>query len=326
MAALDFPAAPTIGQIYPAPNGVVYQWSGVIWQAVKGLADNGAAFHAYASGVSVPASPGVMPLATPTFNKGGYLVGSRFTPPAGIYALQAAMGAQGGTSTSVYAYIYKNGFVIGAGATGYAGAGGIVLGPVASMIVEANGTDYFEAYWQTTGAQSVLGNPWAFFSGAKVDGMQGPPGVAGTPAGVTPPAYHTNAAYLTFNGQYAADDNVPTTAGGNRLFLQNYTANNPAHRVRVRSEGWCYSTIATNFVLALFVDGICVRTKMDTKPASYSDDISLVWEGLLSAGVHSYEIRIGSNVAGFYCNGNSTTRLGGGTSAWTLQIEELNAP
>jgi len=36
MAALDFPASPTTGQQYVAPNAVTYQWDGVAWIAVGG--------------------------------------------------------------------------------------------------------------------------------------------------------------------------------------------------------------------------------------------------------------------------------------------------
>ena len=35
MAALDFPAAPTVGQLFAAPNGVTYQWNGVLWLMVS---------------------------------------------------------------------------------------------------------------------------------------------------------------------------------------------------------------------------------------------------------------------------------------------------
>jgi hypothetical protein len=37
MAALDFPASPTVGQQYVAPNGVTYQWSGTFWFVIGGV-------------------------------------------------------------------------------------------------------------------------------------------------------------------------------------------------------------------------------------------------------------------------------------------------
>ena len=31
MAAPDFPASPTVGQIYTGPSGVAYSWDGTVW-------------------------------------------------------------------------------------------------------------------------------------------------------------------------------------------------------------------------------------------------------------------------------------------------------
>lgn len=36
MAAIDFPASPTVGQIFVAPNLVTYQWSGTLWLPIGG--------------------------------------------------------------------------------------------------------------------------------------------------------------------------------------------------------------------------------------------------------------------------------------------------
>src|SRR5215831_3003522 len=38
MAALDFPASPTVGQQYAASNGVTYQWDGAAWIITGGVA------------------------------------------------------------------------------------------------------------------------------------------------------------------------------------------------------------------------------------------------------------------------------------------------
>lgn len=34
MAAIDFPASPTVNQLFTAPNGVTYKWTGTIWISV----------------------------------------------------------------------------------------------------------------------------------------------------------------------------------------------------------------------------------------------------------------------------------------------------
>ena len=38
MAAIDFPASPTVGQNFLAPNGATYQWNGTLWLALAGPA------------------------------------------------------------------------------------------------------------------------------------------------------------------------------------------------------------------------------------------------------------------------------------------------
>ena len=38
MAAIDFPASPTVGQNFLAPNGATYQWNGSLWLALAGSA------------------------------------------------------------------------------------------------------------------------------------------------------------------------------------------------------------------------------------------------------------------------------------------------
>jgi len=37
MAQLDFPASPTVGQQYAAPNGITYQWDGAAWVVTGGV-------------------------------------------------------------------------------------------------------------------------------------------------------------------------------------------------------------------------------------------------------------------------------------------------
>jgi hypothetical protein len=51
MAAIDFPASPTVGQLFTAGNGVTYKWSGTIWLPVGGSS-------LLSIGDSPPGSPG----------------------------------------------------------------------------------------------------------------------------------------------------------------------------------------------------------------------------------------------------------------------------
>lgn len=259
-----------------------------------------AAFHAYASGVSVPVSAGVMPLATPTFNKGGYLVGSRFTPPAGIYALQAGMGVQGGASTNAYAYIYKNGVIIGGGATGYTGNGGIVLVPVISMTVEANGTDYFEAYWQSNGAGAVLGNPWAFFSGAKLDGTKGLPGDPG------------GAGFNAFSAIATVSQTLPAAGTQTKAIFQTAALN----------DGGAFS-LATNRFVPPAGKRALITVQGGVQPVANGYSVTTLYKN----GV-AYKANISFNASGtqrgFY-GSFSIPVLGNGTDYYELYMYTTNA-
>jgi len=52
MAAIDFPASPSVGQLFTAGNGVTYKWSGVLWLPIGGAS-------MLVVGDSPPGSPGV---------------------------------------------------------------------------------------------------------------------------------------------------------------------------------------------------------------------------------------------------------------------------
>ena len=51
MAAIDFPASPTVGQLFTAGNGVTYKWSGTMWLPIGGAS-------MLSIGDSPPGSPG----------------------------------------------------------------------------------------------------------------------------------------------------------------------------------------------------------------------------------------------------------------------------
>lgn len=92
---------------------------------------------------------------TESFDEGGYYdaANSRITPPAGKWLLLASIAVSAGvTSGNAYAcFLYKNGsnYLRFAGAQA-SGTGYITLAN--TVLVEANGTDYFEVYVYLTGS------------------------------------------------------------------------------------------------------------------------------------------------------------------------------
>ena len=93
------------------------------------------------------------------FNDGGFFsaVDSRFTPPAGKYRLSATFGVVLPSARSQTIEIRKNGTAIARGRA-YAGSGSFTVNPTVTRVVEANGTDYFEAWYASIGDSfTVLG-------------------------------------------------------------------------------------------------------------------------------------------------------------------------
>jgi hypothetical protein len=124
MAAIDFPAAPTVGQQFVAANGVTYQWSGVMWFAV-------ASSPVVSLKTNVPNA-----VATPQFvnfqvswasidfnNGGGAWNGTQYTVAvAGLYMIDFSLGLtwpviSGGANTYTQgeAHIFINGADIAIG-------------------------------------------------------------------------------------------------------------------------------------------------------------------------------------------------------------------
>lgn len=87
---------------------------------------------------------------------------SRFTPPSGKYLLQASAGQTGGVANQrLVMLLYKNGVAFKDYSTTTGGAA--AFGVTGCVVVDANGTDYFEVYlYQDSGGATTM-------SGATVD-------------------------------------------------------------------------------------------------------------------------------------------------------------
>jgi len=153
MAALDFPASPTNGQLWLGTNGVTYQWSSATtsWVAVGSAPVGSGDFLAVNPNISLwpnAATSIVQWQTVVTGNAGGWLGGvgrSRYTPPAGRYFISC--GLSGYTTTAVNMRVIVN---LKKNGTNVLTSDGVSLGanlPVSvtcSGEFDANGTDYFE--------------------------------------------------------------------------------------------------------------------------------------------------------------------------------------
>ena len=184
MAAIDFPASPTVGQIFAAGNSINYQWTGTLWLAVGTVVSPspGADFCASSTvpGMSAGVTVVVSSLTVMAGNSPGYLnpTTGRFTPPAGRYLLQG------------YVQMYSSVSLI-IGATGFRKNGVAIAGSVlnstspaannfteasSAVLVDANGTDYFEMTALGHVSASVTN---ALFMAFPISGIKGPPGDPG---------------------------------------------------------------------------------------------------------------------------------------------------
>jgi len=180
MSALDFPAAPTVGQLFAAPNGVTYQWNGVLWLMVLNTLQKNA-FMATIANAAIAAAPSTFVFNSFLFGdaSSGYSTSTgRFTPPAGSYWLYAAgYGLFASSPTAWNMTIRKNGVVVAIDVnTTYTGGGtnDVSVG----ALVQANGTDYFDIFVSANNTGTLVNS---YFSAFPISGIQGPPGPPGSP-------------------------------------------------------------------------------------------------------------------------------------------------
>ena len=181
MAAIDFPAAPTVGQIFASTNGMNYQWNGTLWLAVGPTSPTTPGGDFFATGtITYPAAVTVAVLTTvQSGNSGGWYSTStgRFTPPAGRYFIYGGAVSSHSTSAVIgIAAIYKNGVEVSrAVETTYAGT---AYGtPALECVLDANGTDYFTLQTSSNVGANVPNNAW--FGAFPISGIKGPPGDPG---------------------------------------------------------------------------------------------------------------------------------------------------
>lgn len=147
---IDFPASPTAGQIFIAPNGVTYQWSTTYtaWLPVGvSGAGQGGDFSAYTpTAVTISAAVPFVFNTIRSGNSGGYYNTSngRYTPPAGRYFLVTTIAVTPvGAQAALVVELRKNGVAIQSGIDNPY-VGGAWASVTVQATADANGTDYFE--------------------------------------------------------------------------------------------------------------------------------------------------------------------------------------
>jgi hypothetical protein len=187
MAALDFPAAPTNGQTFAAPNNVIYQWQATpgIWIAIGvGATSPGGDFSALqTSGFPALTAAFVTAVVTPVIT-GNALVGGvapynvsngRYTPPAGRYLISCGMSVNNTTGPqTIGVRLRKNGTTLEDNYDSLPAANHW-SNPDISLLVDASGTDWFDM--QITSGGGGGGSPISmYFQAFPISGIKGPQG------------------------------------------------------------------------------------------------------------------------------------------------------
>lgn len=183
---IDFPASPTNGQVFSAPNGVVYKYSATYssWLAqaappvIGGVGEVTASLASWtipSAGTDV-----VVPFATVQSGNSGLWYNTttfRYTPPAGKYFLcfTATFLAPGGGNGTAGICLRKNGVRVPTGLLQASGSAAFAIPMSYGEYVDANGSDYFDWIVNNT---SGTGWQTGFFSAFPLTGIQGPTGGA----------------------------------------------------------------------------------------------------------------------------------------------------
>ena len=177
MAALDFPASPTNGQVFVGGNGVTYTWNGTLWLATGSsaggdfFAKNTAPF--VTNNTSTVVNPPVV-----TGNSGGhYSAAGRHTPPVGRYKYTGVFsGYYASAAQNFYLDLRKNGVIVEASGSTTAAANFTTV-IVVDAILDMNGSDYAEFTVRSNSVAST--GDLIAISAVPISGIQGPPGPSG---------------------------------------------------------------------------------------------------------------------------------------------------
>ena len=183
---IDFPNAPTVGQVFYASNGIAYRWDGTTWIAGPttgpGYGPTGDFFATMLyPGVNVGATFTTLMPPVVSGNAGGWynVANGRYTPPPGRYFLHADVSGYAATAAAGYlgVQLRKNGMAVqdNYAFTGYS----YYAAPTVSATLDANGTDWFDMQASCNQTQTVSES--ITFLAYPIAGAKGPPGDQGPP-------------------------------------------------------------------------------------------------------------------------------------------------
>jgi hypothetical protein len=157
-------------------------------------------------------------------------------------------------------------------------------------------------------------------------GPQGPPGPTGGP--VTAPTFDSLGTLLLDNntGLGGAANTPALITQGQQVFSRSFTAVDASHPIEVAVLGSAGNSGGASWqTLALFIDGAtnAVAQEQIVTNTNWNGTLGLRWQGVLSAGPHTFMLRFGSSGAAGYLNGTNAAQMGGGNQRTTMTIREI---
>ena len=259
-------------------------------------------------------------------NSGGWYSTStgRYTPPAGRYCVYAAIGGPPAVACHVQLYVRKNGTPIVQSADTNA-ANSQYANPSASVIVDANGTDWFDIQGNSTNTTCVLNQ--LTFQAFPISGIKGPPGDPGV--GLLQMVSFQTGAFASGTTIIPLDDTIPQITEGNEYMTLAITPRSATSKLVIEATAYItHSTGSAAMCMALFQDATANALASGT---SSNITAALVQPTVLRHSMTSgttsattFRIRIGAHAAGTTTfNGSAGVRQYGGTLASSIVIQEV---
>jgi hypothetical protein len=267
-----------------------------------------------------------------TGNSGSWLATSgngRYTPPAGRYNLYATASfyTNSGTFTANVS-IRKNGAVVGVG-PGSTSTGATLSQAVSDVIVDANGTDWFDVQFSTHVTGSGTNS---FFGAFPLTGLAGPTGTAGPPGPAGGKLIQSTSvetgAVATGTTILPADDTIPQINEGDQYMTCVITPQSSSSKLIINVTWMGSSTITPGqMVVALFQDATAnALAAVALHPAFVNAGVVVSFTHVMVAGTTSattFRVRAGANASGTTTfNGQTSGRTLGGVAASSITIRE----
>ena len=210
---IDFPNAPTVGQVFYASNGIGYRWDGTLWIAGPTMGPGYGPTGDFCATLGSVSGGGIAITLIPTTIVSGnagiwYSVSTgQYRPPPGRYFLYGSLTVvYSPGAMTVQLGLRKNGVLI-ASNTDTTGAATYSSNPNVGLVIDANGTDVFDLFGGGIGAACT--HSQTIFLAYPIAGAKGPPGDQGPPGGQ--PAFRLIQRIIPTAGQVNMDfTNIPS--------------------------------------------------------------------------------------------------------------------